>query len=99
KLAEFVAPSGRVNYASNAFGKIDGAQPEEIGRYGIRRFRDAKAQVSGVDLKFFRDFVELHFLSEARLHRAMASFRSTWRLIGECSAALKFVPRNMVSSG
>ena len=99
ELAEFFFPIGDFHDAANAFGKIDGAQAEIICGDGIGSFDDAEAQVGGVELEFFGNFVELDFLAEARLDGAMAAFGAAGRLVGEGAAALKAVARDVVGGG
>src|SRR5882762_5620659 len=96
RLAEFFAPTGRFHYAAYAFGKIYGAEAEEIGGDRIGRFRDAQTQVGRIDLQFLRDLIELHFLAEARLHRAVAALGAAGRLVGEGAAAAETVTGHMV---
>src|SRR5258707_10502965 len=93
KLAEFFAPAGRFHHAANAFGKIHGAEAEEIGGDRVGRFRDAQTEVGGVGLEFFRDFIELYFLAGARLDGALAALGSARRLVGAGAAALATVTR------
>src|SRR5258708_7998572 len=86
KLAEFFAPAGRFHHAANAFGKIHGAEAEEIGGDRVGRFRDAQTEVGGIDFEVFRDFIELYFLAEARLGGAVGALWSSRRPVVEGAA-------------
>ena len=96
ELPEFVFPVGNSNDSPDTFGEIHSAQPQKIGRYRVRRFQNAQAQICRVHFEFFGDFVELHFLAKARLRRAVTAFGSARRLVGERAAAFIAVARNMI---
>src|SRR5437879_13150971 len=99
KFTEFLFPTGNLNDAANAFGKIDGSEAEEIRRHCVRGFHDAEPQIRRIDLQFLSDLVELDFLAEARLRGAMSALGSARRLVGEGAAALITIARNMIGRG
>jgi hypothetical protein len=55
-----------------------------------------EAQFDGIDAELFGDFIELNFLSKARLRRTVAALWPAGRLIGENPHAFKFISRHFV---
>src|SRR5579885_1249852 len=96
KLAEFFIPSGDRNHATNALGQSYGAEPQIIGRHRIGGLHDAQPDLGGVHREFLRNFIELYFLAETRLHGAVTAFWSAGRLVRERAASAKAIARNVV---
>ena len=50
-------------------------------------------QLGRIHAELLGDLVELHFLAEARLRRAVAALRAAGRLVGEVAAGLELEAR------
>ena len=83
----------------DALGEADGADAQVVGGQRVRRRDDAEAQIGGIDRQAFGDLVELHFLAEPRLRRAVTALGTARRLVGEHAAAAEAVARNVVGHG
>ena len=96
ELAEFVFPVRNPYNSANTLTEIYRAQPQKIGGHLVWSFRDSQAQIRRVDLEFLGDFVELYLLAEARLRSTVPALGPAGGLVGERSAALKAIARNMI---
>ncbi len=96
QLAVLVLPVGALDHAADAFGQPDGADLQPVGGERVGLGDDLQAQLGRVELELLGDLVELHFLAEARLRRAVAAFGAARRLVGERAARVEFVARQLV---
>jgi len=99
QLAEAILPVGDLLHTSQTFGQSDGRDAHVVGRGRVRLLDDLQPQVQRVDGELLRDLVQLYFLSEARLDRAVTPFGTAGRLVGESAAALEAVTRYAVGHG
>src|SRR5947208_10530310 len=83
KLLESVFPIRACDDLLDALREADRADLQPVRRERIRLGDDAQTQLGRVHAELLRDLVELHFLAEARLRRAVASVGAARRLVGE----------------
>src|SRR5213079_2051770 len=76
ELAKFRRPGGRLDDAADALGEADGADAQIIRGERVRLFDDAQAQFRRVELQLLCNLVELNFLAEPALRRAVSAFRA-----------------------
>ena len=81
---------------TDAFGKTGRADAQPVRGERIRLGDHAQAQLRRVELELLGDLVELHFLAEARLRRAVAALGAAGRLVGEGAAGLELETRQLV---
>src|SRR5450759_3627615 len=96
QLAERPDPVGGVRHPTDAFGQSDGADAKIVRGQRAWLLRDAQTEVGRVDGQLLRDLVDLDFLTETRLWRAMSALGTTRRLVREDAAPLKLVCRDVV---
>ena len=96
QLAERVRPVGGGGHAADALGEADGADAQVVRRQRVRLLDDAEAEVGGIDGEALGDLVELNFLAEAALRRAVSALGAARRLVGEDAAALELVARDVI---
>ncbi|MDH5211189.1 MAG: hypothetical protein OEW96_05885, partial [Betaproteobacteria bacterium] len=99
ELAAPLLPAGHLDDLADAFGEPGGAhaQPARRKRVGLRHHREA--QLGGIEAELFRDLVELHFLAEARLRRAVPALGAAGGLVREYPAGLELEARQLVGDG
>ena len=96
QLAVLVAPAGTLDHALDAFGEADRADAQVVRRERIGRRDDVQAEIGRIHRQRVRDLVELHFLAEARLWRAVTALGPARRFVRENAAASESVPRDLV---
>src|SRR5262249_9772893 len=97
EFAEFLFPAGGSHNPVDALGKIDRREAKEIGSNRVRRLSDFEAKLSGIECQLLCNLIELHFLPETRLNRAVAALGPAWRFVGKRAATLKVIARHVVS--
>src|SRR5205807_5115909 len=96
EFPELVFPIRARDHLADALGKSDRAYLQPVRGERIGLGDDGEAQLGRVDLEFLRDLVELHFLAEARLRRAVPTLGAARRLVGEGSAGVELVARDVI---
>ncbi len=99
KLPERLGPVCRVRDATDALRETDGADTQVVRGKRLWLLDDPETEVGGIEGQPLRDLVELNLLPETALRCAVASLGSARRLVGEHTAALKLVGRDVVGDG
>src|SRR5205814_7605497 len=80
---EFAIPIRACDDLPNALGETDRADLQPVRRERIRLGDDPETKHGRVHAELLRDLVELHFLAEARLRRAVAALGPAGRLVAD----------------
>src|SRR5262245_41543008 len=89
-------PLGKLDHLVDALGEPDRADLQPVRSERVRLGDDVEPEIGWIDPEFLGDLVELHFLAEARLRRAMAALGTAWRLVREDSRGIELVARHLV---
>jgi hypothetical protein len=96
ELAMLVLPVRAHHHLADAFGEADRADLEPVRRERVRFGDDIQTEVRGILPELLRYFVELHFLPETRLRRAVAALGAARRLVREHPGGVELVARDLV---
>src|SRR5207247_8375601 len=85
--------------AADAFAQPDRADAQVVGGERVRALDDLQAHLRRIERQRFRDLVDLDFLSEAALRRAVSALGSARRLVREHAAAVETIRGDVIRDG
>ena len=96
QLAVLLLPAGTLDHLADAFGQAVAADLEPARGERIGLGDHVEAQIGRIQLELFGDLVQLDFLAEARLRRAVAALGTAGRLVREHPAGIELEARQLV---
>ena len=90
-------PAGTIDHLADAFGQAVAADPEPARGKRVGLGDHVEAQIGRIQPELFGDLVELDFLAEARLGRAVAALGTAGGLVRKHPAGLELEARQFIS--